>query len=270
MPGTAPAPAAAPIPWRYLVSEPLDGADNMAWDQALMARARRTGEAVLRVYAWRRPTLSLGRNQTARGAYDLARAADLGVDIVRRPTGGRALLHHREVTYSVTAPEAFDATLRGAYDRINALLLAALRSLGVPAQLSGPRTRTPSPGLAPCFDEPAAGEIVVNGRKLVGSAQWRHDGALLQHGSILLHDDQGLIDRLLSTPRAVVTPPAATLARVLGDAPSFASVARALVDALRAEYPAAAPLDAGADGTLRDDAVRAGDEFRREDWTWKR
>lgn len=270
MTGTASDSASALIPWRYLVSEPLDGADNMAWDQALMARARRTGEAVLRVYAWRRPTLSLGRNQTARGAYDLPRAAELGVDIVRRPTGGRALLHHREVTYSVTAPEAFDATLRGAYDRINALLLAALRALGVPARLSGPKSRTPSPGLAPCFDEPAAGEIVVHGRKLVGSAQWRHDGALLQHGSILLHDDQGLIDRLLATPRAVVTPPAATLARVLGEAPPFAAVARALVEALHAEYSGAEPLDPGADDALRDDAARAGDEFRREDWIWRR
>ncbi|OYV73430.1 MAG: hypothetical protein B7Z72_02540 [Gemmatimonadetes bacterium 21-71-4] len=113
-PATAPAPATTPTPtpgpgavrWRSLVSPPLPGVVNMAWDQALMARARRTGEAVLRVYAWAGPTLSLGRNQRARGAYDLGRAAARGVAIVRRPTGGRALLHHHEVTYSVTAPDA--------------------------------------------------------------------------------------------------------------------------------------------------------------------
>lgn len=240
----------------------------MAWDQALMARARRTGEAVLRVYAWDGPTLSLGRNQTARGAYDLDRANQLGVRFVRRPTGGRALLHHHEVTYSVTAPDAFDPTLRGAYDRINAVLLHALRALGVDAQLAAVRTRTPAPGLAPCFDQPAAGEIVVHGRKLVGSAQWRHDGALLQHGSILLRDDQALIGRLLREARPVATPAAATLAGALGEAPPFARVASALLDALRATAPDALPLTE--DDTLRADVAAATREFSSEQWTWRR
>jgi lipoate-protein ligase A len=256
------------VPWRHLVSEPLDGAANMAWDQALMGRARRTGEAVFRIYAWRRPTLSLGRNQTARGAYDLERATGLGVDFVRRPTGGRALLHHREVTYSVTAPDAFDATLSGAYARINALLLEALRALGVPAELAAPAVRTPAPGLAPCFDQPAAGEIVVAGRKLVGSAQWRHEGALLQHGSILLADDQGLIADLLRTPRNAVTPPAATLSAILGEAPPFGRVAEALVHALRGVAACATPLEV--DAELTRDVDRATGEFLREEWTWRR
>ncbi len=256
------------LPWRYVVSEPFDGAVNMAWDQALMARARRTGEAVLRVYAWRRPTLSLGRNQTARGAYDLDRAARLGVDFVRRPTGGRALLHHHEVTYSVTAPDAFDTTLRGAYARINALLLDALHALDVPAEAAGTVSRTPSPGLSPCFDEPAAGEIVVGGRKLVGSAQWRHDGAMLQHGSILLADDQGLIADLLRSPRNAVTPPAATLAAILGAAPPFGRVADALVTALRGTAPHATPL--AVDAMVASDIARATAEFRSEQWTWRR
>lgn len=259
---------AAAVPWRHLVSPPLPGPANMAWDQALMARARRTGEAVLRVYAWDGPTLSLGRNQTARGAYDLDRAEQLGVRFVRRPTGGRALLHHHEVTYSVTAPDAFDPTLRGAYDRINAVLLQALRALGVDAQLATVRTRTPAPGLAPCFDQPAAGEIVVNGRKLVGSAQWRHDGALLQHGSILLRDDQALIGQLLRDARPVATPPAATLADALDGAPPFARVAHALLDALRATAPDARPLTE--DDTLRADVAAARREFSSEQWTWRR
>ncbi len=256
------------LPWRHLVSQPLDGAVNMAWDQALMARARHTGEAVLRVYAWHRPTLSLGRNQTARGAYDLDRAAGLGVDFVRRPTGGRALLHHHEVTYSVTAPDAFDATLGGAYSRINDLLLQALHALGVPAELAGAAGRTPAPGLAPCFDLPAAGEIVVGGRKLVGSAQWRHDGALLQHGSILLADDQGLIAELLRSRPNTVTPPAATLAAILEEAPPFGRVADALVTALRGTAPHATPL--AVDEALRRDVERAALEFRSEQWTWRR
>lgn len=264
------APPPKPPPWRYHVSEPLDGARNMAWDQALMARARRTGEAVLRVYAWRGPTLSLGRNQTARGAYDLHRAAALGVSFVRRPTGGRALLHHREVTYSVTAPDAFDPTLSGAYARINNLLLDALHALGVAAELAGAGARTIAPGLAPCFDEPAPGEIVVGNRKLVGSAQWRQDGALLQHGSILLADDQGMIGRLLREPRGTVTPPAATLTDVLGAPPPFERVADALVRALRNVDAGATPLDAEGDAALTAEVERATRHFRDDAWTWKR
>ncbi|HVB30866.1 MAG TPA: hypothetical protein VNE60_04990 [Gemmatimonadaceae bacterium] len=261
-------PDRRPVPWRYLISPALPGAANMAWDQALMARARRTGEAVLRVYAWDAPTLSLGRNQTARGAYDLDRAKDLGVRFVRRPTGGRALLHHHEVTYSVTAPDAFDPSLGGAYARINTLLLRALGALGVGAQLATVHSRTPSPGLAPCFDEPASGEIVVNGRKLVGSAQWRHEGALLQHGSILLRDDQALIGRLLRQPRDVPTPQAATLTEALGRAPDFAAVADALVGALRATESGTRALPEDRD--LHRDVEALTREFSSEEWTWRR
>src|SRR5215207_3150452 len=96
--------AAERLRWRLLLSPPLGGPENMALDEALMARARRTGETVLRVYGWSRPTLSLGRNQRAAGLFDERALAERGVGVVRRPTGGRSLLHHREVTYSVTAP----------------------------------------------------------------------------------------------------------------------------------------------------------------------
>jgi lipoyl(octanoyl) transferase len=255
--------------WRHIVSPPLTGAENMAWDEALMARARRTGEAVLRVYAWSAPTLSLGRNQTARGAYDLERAAERGVDFVRRPTGGRALLHHREVTYSVTAPESFDPSPRGAYDRINAVLLDALRALRVPASLAASPSRTPAPGLSPCFAQPSQGEIVLGSGKLVGSAQWRHDGAMLQHGSILIHDDQAIIDALLCEPSAVPVPPAATLHQALGvDAP-FRSVSDALIASLaHREAPDAEPLVV--DGVLARDVDAAAERYRDPAWTWRR
>src|SRR5687767_6811745 len=98
--------------WRTLVSRPADGAANMATDEALLERARTSGECVMRLYEWARPTLSLGRNQAARGHYDLDRARALGVDFVRRPTGGRAVLHHRELTYSVTGPASQLGSLR--------------------------------------------------------------------------------------------------------------------------------------------------------------
>jgi lipoate-protein ligase A len=240
----------------------------MALDEALMERARRTGEVVLRVYAWSEPTLSLGRNQTARGAYDPVRARERQVAIVRRPTGGRALLHHREITYSVTAPLASAEGLRESYARINRLLLDGLARLGVRAGLARPDGRTPPPAAAPCFELPTEGELVVGDRKLVGSAQYREDDSLLQHGSILIDDDQHLVAELATRPIAV--PPAATLRGALGRAPSIDEVARALFAAVRdLEDPAAAPL--GDD----EPALAAAFEVARaryldDAWTWRR
>jgi lipoate-protein ligase A len=162
----------------------------MAIDEALLDRARETGEGVVRVYSWLRPTISFGRNQRVRGAYDPARAAEAGLDVVRRMTGGRALVHHREITYSVGAPAHDGDDLRASYARINALLVDALRQLGVDVLIAGRSDRLPPPGSAPCFERPAEGELVHAGRKLVGSAQVRERGAWLQHGSLLVHDDQ--------------------------------------------------------------------------------
>jgi lipoyl(octanoyl) transferase len=88
----------------------------MALDEALMTRARQTGECVFRVYSWSAPTLSFGRHQAARVAYDPRTLAETGVDVVRRPTGGRTVLHDREVTYSVTAPASDGGALRESYE----------------------------------------------------------------------------------------------------------------------------------------------------------
>ena len=90
--------------WRFLDSGPLDGAEQMSLDAGLMDRARETREAVLRVYVWSRPTLSFGRHESVRGRFVPATLELENVGAVRRPTGGRVLLHDREVTYSVTAP----------------------------------------------------------------------------------------------------------------------------------------------------------------------
>src|SRR3954469_16962166 len=151
--------------WRLLLAPPRSGAENMARDIALQRRAAATSEIVFSIYSWLRPTLSFGRNQPAAGLYDLRRIREAGTDVVRRPTGGRAILHHREVTYSVTAPAASAGDLRESYERITAVLVHGLRSLGVSAEIAAPAGRVTAPGLAPCFDEPSAGELTVNGRE---------------------------------------------------------------------------------------------------------
>ncbi len=251
-----------------MISAPGRGPWNMALDEALLARAQATNEGVLRIYAWDTPTLSLGRNQIARGAYDLARAQQLGVEFVRRPTGGRALLHHREVTYSVTAPAERLGDLRESYARVNRLLIEGLHALGVPAEASVNTGGAPPPDTAPCFELPVSGEIVASGRKLVGSAQLRDDGAMLQHGSILQEDDQSLAAELLAE-RQTPPPAPATLTGLLGRTPSAAEVALRLVEALHTlEDPAARPLEL--DARLETRAREAMARYQDEVWTWRR
>ena len=175
----------------------------MAVDEALLASVRQGGPPTLRFYRWSPACLSLGRNQPARGKYDLDAICIRGLDVVRRLTGGRAVLHDRELTYSVTMPDGLLGSPRAAYATINRALAAGLRRLGVPVALA-PRTphRVPAPSLAPCFKEPVEGEITVGRRKLIGSAQYREGGATLQHGSLLLEGDQGEVLSLLQEPES--------------------------------------------------------------------
>ena len=250
--------------WRTLITEPMTGAANMALDHALMDRARRTGERVFRVYSWSEPTLSLGRHQLARGRIDAALARRKGIGLVRRPTGGRALLHHREVTYSVTAPLAPGDSVRSWYESINEVLFIALRSLGVDARPAIVAGRTPIPGTASCFVRADDGEISLDGRKLVGSALLRQEDALLQHGSILLDDDQAMLAGLLPEEEE---PPAAagTLRQALGVAPTLEQVAGALFEAL---VPApATPFER--DARLDDDAIEAERVYGSDAWTFR-
>lgn len=253
--------------WRLMLVGERSGAENMARDAALTDRARETGETVLAVYRWSRPTLSFGRNQTARGCYDEHEILRRGIDVVRRPTGGRALLHHREVTYSVTSRTRDDESLRDAYRRINAIVIRGLSLLGVVAQES-PRSETATlPGQLPCFALPSEGELVVGDRKLVGSAQVRADGALLQHGSILLDDDQSIIGDLLTEKKANGRTPA-TLKEVMGRMPDAAEVAEALFVAVRElEDPSASPLD---ERELSRATAEHLDRYQTKWWTWRR
>lgn len=200
-----------PDRWRWWEDGAHDGVTNMATDQALLA-AVRPGVGVWRWYGWSAPTVSFGRNERVVGRYAPDWLTQRGLAAVRRPTGGRALLHARELTYSVTIPLPAAIPWRRAYDAINALLLDTLRALRIPAERS-PGHGPVAPDGPVCFDQPAAGELTVAGRKLVGSAVWRQQDAYLQHGSILLHDDQ---QPLAPGPEsAAAPPPAASLAAIL-------------------------------------------------------
>lgn len=251
--------------WRWLESGNDPGPMQMAVDAALMDRARATGEATLRVYGWSRPTLSFGRHESVRTRFTAERLGAMRVDAVRRPTGGRVLLHEGEVTYSVTAPAAADESVRDGFARINRLLTAALARLGV-GVAEAPRGRALRPGADACFAEPSAGELIVDGRKLVASAQRRDHGALLQHGSILLVDRQRRIVELASAPMAAPRP-AATLERALGRLVTREEVRDALRGALEAEVGTADPLDPE---EVTESARPMLARFTDPEWTWRR
>lgn len=255
--------------WRLLFAPARDGAENMARDVALQDYSRRTGECVLSVYTWQRPTLSFGRNQTANGLYDVERIAREGIDVVRRPSGGRAILHNREITYSVTGADSFAATLPQAYDRINALLLLALRKIGAPVEIASPEGTAPKPDESPCFAKPVKGELIALGRKLVGSAQCRENGAFLQHGSILLEDDQAHLAMLTRTPGSVDSDAApATLAELVASPVSARLVADELFKAVRTlQDEAATEMD---ETEIRPSALSLRAQFVDPLWTWRR
>ena len=240
----------------------------MARDVALQTRAARTGETVFSIYSWSKPTLSLGRNQPAVGLYDLEKIRAEEIDIVRRPTGGRAILHDREVTYSVTAP-IDSAGLHETYARINQILQHGLSALGVLVEAAASSERSEVPSVRPCFETPSKGELVADGAKLVGSAQWREDGALLQHGSILVDDDQSsLLDLSLAPASSERWSPPASLHSLLGRAPDAAEVAAVMREAVRS-------LEDEGVTELDEDEVRAATlervpQFLDEGWTWRR
>jgi lipoate-protein ligase A len=176
--------------WRLLVDAPAGGAWNMAVDEVLLdGVAAGCAPPTLRFYEWRPACVSLGYFQPF-GVVDLDGCRALGVEVVRRPTGGRAILHDRELTYSVALPALVlgdDGGVLPSYYRLSLALQEGLRRLGVAATLAPESAASGSPDHGPvCFDRPSAHEILLGGRKLVGSAQVRRGGAILQHGSILI------------------------------------------------------------------------------------
>ncbi|MDP3910906.1 MAG: hypothetical protein Q8Q14_11005 [Gemmatimonadales bacterium] len=202
----------------------------MATDEQLLDAAVRTGAKSLRLYRWTPPTLSFGRNEPVEALYDLDLIARRAIATVRRPTGGKAVWHEHELTYAVAAPIAEFGSLRAAYREIHRRLASALTALGVSTTVAPDRRAVrPSDRPTSCFATPLGGEILVAGRKVVGSAQVRRRQALLQHGSLLLDGSQALVSAVSRRPAAVSGE--TTLAAVLGRPVSFAEVAAAIVSA---------------------------------------
>lgn len=191
--------------WRLLVHPPAHGAWNMAVDDAILEGIlRRESPATFRLYAWEPPCLSLGYAQPF-GDVDSQALQALGWELVRRPTGGKAILHTDELTYAVIGPQSDPRLAGGVLESYQVLAQALLRALHI---LQVPAYASPNPGLPGdsstkgpvCFEVPSNYEITVDGKKLIGSAQSRRREGVLQHGSLPLHGDITRIVRGLSFP----------------------------------------------------------------------
>ena len=193
--------------WYFLDSGPCDPAYNMAMDEALLDwHSEGLIPPVIRFYEWKPATLSIGYFQSVQKEVNMESVEAQGLGFIRRPTGGRAVLHEHELTYSVVVSEKYPdmpTTVTEAYRKISEGLLKGFQHLGLDAYFSVPGTEEEleslkKPKTAVCFDTPSWYELVVAGRKVAGSAQTRQKGVILQHGSILLDLD---IEKLINTFR---------------------------------------------------------------------
>lgn len=187
--------------------EPLPAAENMARDEHLFNLCHEKKQGFLRLYAWEKPTFSIGVSQRAQRALNVDFIRASGCEYVRRITGGKAVLHHREITYAVASSEDLffkEHDLHQSYLLISRVLVQAIRALGVDAALSQGSASELSRSHNPCFSFPTPHEIEVGGRKIVGSAQKRDKQALLQHGSIPLRMDYDLYANGANFPAAAL------------------------------------------------------------------
>jgi lipoate-protein ligase A len=256
------------VRWHLLHDSPADGATNMARDSALLDLAVERAVAFVRTYTWDPHTLSFGANEPAEKRYDRAEIESRGLAVVRRPTGGRAVWHAEELTYSVATPDGTFGTLQESYHAIHSLLLASLQSLGGDFALADAEIGPSGLDAGACFAAPVGGEVVSALGKVVGSAQLRERGALLQHGSILLGNQQELVE--------VVTrgdPPksnAAALSRVLGRPIRPGQVATAITNTFQTKLGRLVPLDEELRTALDELAATHRVKFLDPEWTWRR
>lgn len=250
-----------------IVDRARPGWENMAVDVAMLERTADTGAAFFRCYQWAPHCLSFGRHEPALRRYDVDRIRAEGISCVRRPTGGRAVWHARELTYAVTAPISLFGGMREAYAALHSMLATAIGALGVKTLLAPRAALIPGLASGPCFAAPVGGEVLAEGKKVVGSAQLRSGPAFLQHGSMLLEDDQSLVADLAGLPAGNRTE--AALGRLLGRPVTFEEAADAVADTILPLFDGLERLDR-LPAFIESGAARHAGRFQSDAWTWLR
>lgn len=242
--------------WDLLLDGEGPGAWQMALDEAMMTYVRERRRPILRLYRFSPRALSLGRGQKVEEIY-LPGVREIGADLVRRPSGGKAVLHDREVTYAFAAPaDLFPASVVDSYRMIAGGLLRGIRSLGVEAAFTVPEGQAEALD-ANCFIHPSVYEISVGGKKAIGSAQVRTRGALLQHGAIPLVLDAEAWSACFAPPGARQRWAEAMAERATGlfqddpSPPSYEALSGAVVQGFQEHFDVLFTQVEG-DGRLRD------------------
>ncbi len=214
--------------WRFLDTGAHSAPWNMAVDEALVLLCDEQPHVTVRFYGWARPTLSLGYFQSV-SEIDMTECERRGFDWVRRPTGGRAVLHDHELTYSVVAPiDLLGASVAQSHERISRALAWGLEKLGLHAEFSR-LSAGAKEARAACFAVPAPVELTVQGKKIIGSAQMRTKKSLLQHGSIPITIDFEALAAVLKIARSeLLRQKAAGLAEFLGYEPTLDELKQAV------------------------------------------
>jgi lipoate-protein ligase A len=197
--------------WRYLDTGFLSGHENMAIDEAVFLSCQQ-GQSLptIRLYGWTPPAVSLGYFQKAENAINFEACKKHGVDVVKRLSGGRAVLHDKELTYSLICPEGtppFGKTILKTYKAISMCLICALKNINLDAKwvTSKEKHRSikqPNDKTVSCFSSPSWYEITVEGKKICGSAQKRGGGTWLQHGALLLEHDVDMLVEVLKSGKS--------------------------------------------------------------------
>ncbi len=182
--------------WRLIIDKtPLPGSFNMAVDDYLLNSLADSPQTFIRFYRWKRPTVSLGYSQRLHKVADVDFCQQNGIDIVRRMTGGKLVLHHKEVTYSICSSDSqtFPPTVGDSYKLVSEALIRGLEKMGLEPYLAVAAPAVYARGNLPCFSYPARNEIEIMGKKIIGSAQKRVGLRFIQHGSIPLESEDNLL-----------------------------------------------------------------------------
>lgn len=267
--------------WRLIYDYPAVGAWNMAVDEAILAAVSQGAQPpTLRLYAWDPFCLSLGYGQRASDA-DIDLLNEHGWHLVRRPTGGRAILHGDELTYSVALPmdhELAQGDVVTSYRHLSQALMYALGELGIVPQSerqNGSSNRDNGPI---CFEVPSHYEITILGRKLIGSAQVRRKQGLLQHGTLPLQGDVGRIAQALAFPHeqarleamTSVRGRAITLQEALGKRTRWEDAAGAIAEGFRQVFNLDLVPDVLSDAEKAHAEQLVDDIYANDHWTFKR
>jgi len=252
--------------WHLWIDQARPGYHNMAIDDTLLRLAEAEGVGFLRLYRWTPPCLSFGRHEPALRRYSRARIEARGIDTVRRPTGGRAVWHQIELTYAVAAPAATFGRLGETHLAIHQALAEAVSGLGVAAMLAPPPERAVGVDAGACFATPAGGEVMVGPRKVIGSAQVRTRTAFLQHGSVLLAGNQGVVREVAEG--AAPAGAEAALDDLLGRRVAFEELAEQIATAARSWGGEWHPIIRG--DAILERAAALADGYRSARWTWYR